>query len=252
MLKSEHIEKVNTIVNRIYDMICIVSQITESHSRATPQREFQGEEKAQPLIEWLNRELTADTANYAENQAMKAHIAQILDTLAELLAGDPADVGKGHALKAQINQALREAAMVPQVWFPHGTRGGLALDFMPAPGSRYAEPATEMGKTYELIGAFHQILRLVDIWRAGLIGNMRRCKQCGKWLYARFKHKQFCSEACQLADKRTEPYKVNRRNRLRDNYAFKKRQKQNQELEALKQAWPNGQGVPTTGVAEKR
>lgn len=188
-------------------------------------RQYHGEDEAAPLVDWLNYPLDPTAANYQVNKESQAHIAQILDWLAEMAAADETDVEKCFSLRDRINEALRECAMVPKVDLVRAP-GGLSatLDLQPAPGSRYADAPMEYGKTYELLGGHHQILRLVNIWRAGNIGKLRRCKGCGKFLYKRFSNQATCggSSRCrEAAYKRSPEWKAERNARLRKQYAQK-------------------------------
>ena len=38
---------------------------------------------------------------------------------------------------------------------------------------------------------------ILDLARAGYINRLRRCSDCRKWLFAKFRHQSFCSTACQ-------------------------------------------------------
>jgi hypothetical protein len=119
--------------------------------------------------------------------------------------------------------------MVPQVWFVPGAAGpSMALDFMPAPDSKFAEHDSpkEPGKTYQLIFGHQEILRLVNIWRSGNIAKLRRCKNCEKFIYKRFPQQEFCGAPARCREafyKRSEEYKKERRERDRKNYRFKVR-----------------------------
>jgi hypothetical protein len=191
-------------------------------------RQYDGEAEAKPLVAWLNYPLDPGAANYQANKESQTRIAQILDWLLELGAAGGDEVEKCISLRDRINEALRECAMVPQVWLLPGKELSCALDLMPAPGSQYAEPMAsgEIGKMYELLGGHHEILRLVNIWRNGNIASLRRCKNCEKFIYKRFPQQEFCGAPARCREafyKRSEEYKVERRERDRRNYRFKVR-----------------------------
>ncbi len=38
---------------------------------------------------------------------------------------------------------------------------------------------------------------ILDIARAGQVNRLRRCQRCNKWLYAHYRHQNFCSKTCQ-------------------------------------------------------
>jgi len=64
--------------------------------------------------------------------------------------------------------------------------------------------------------AMELILRLTDI---GELSRLRRCSQCEQWLYARFRHQNFCSMKCQQKHyTQTDEWKARRRAYMRDYY----------------------------------
>jgi hypothetical protein len=203
-----------------------VSQSAQSHI-TNQERTFHGEDKAGSLVQWLN---SPEDLNFPAIEGAKAKVAQILDNLAEVKAMGDGETKRRDTLVAQINDSLRACAMISKVWLVPG-QDGPVLELVPHPEAQYEDS--------------WMVIHITDLWRAGLIGNLRRCKQCGKWLYARFEHKAFCSKGCQLAEKNTEKYKARRRVKLRENYAFKKQQKERNKLNALMRAWP------IAGVAPK-
>jgi hypothetical protein len=66
-------------------------------------------------------------------------------------------------------------------------------------------------------------LDVVETFRAGKIGSLKECEECGKWLYARFPHQRFCSENCKdHFHKFNEADKKRRRDWARENYQSRK------------------------------
>jgi hypothetical protein len=62
-------------------------------------------------------------------------------------------------------------------------------------------------------GALQAILTLA---RAGYLNRLRRCTCCQRWIYARFKHQNFCSTKCQQKHyARSEEWKAKRRRYMR-------------------------------------
>jgi hypothetical protein len=41
-----------------------------------------------------------------------------------------------------------------------------------------------------------QILNIANLAKAGRISALKQCAKCSKWLFARFPHQRFCSDAC--------------------------------------------------------
>jgi hypothetical protein len=178
-----------------------------THSRSTLfTRRYYGEDKATPLVLWLNSPADPGAENYEQIGESKARIAQILDSLAELGTVGGTEVEKCTALVAQINKVLNEFAIVPYVWLVPGKELSCALDLMPAAGSTdYAGLA---------------LIHFVDLWRAGLISNLRRCKNCGKFLFQRFSHQEFCPGGqCREAEKSSPAYKDKRNKRVSESRA---------------------------------
>jgi hypothetical protein len=64
--------------------------------------------------------------------------------------------------------------------------------------------------------AVELILRITQI---GSLGRLRRCANCGKWLYAKFRHQTFCSLSCQQKSyTQSEQWKAHRRVYMRNRY----------------------------------
>ena len=60
---------------------------------------------------------------------------------------------------------------------------------------------------------------ILDIAKVGYLGRLRRCLQCRKWLYARFRHQNFCSVKCQQKQYTgSEEWKAHRRAYMREYY----------------------------------
>lgn len=197
-----------------------------THSRSTLfARRYYGEDKATPLVLWLNSPADPEAENHEQIEESKARIAQILDSLAELGTVGGAEVEKCTALVAQINEVLHGCAIVPYVWLVPGKELSCALDLMPAAGSTdYAGLA---------------LIHLIDLWRAGLISNLRRCKSCGKFLYKRFSHQEFCSgdKRCREAEKSSPEYKAKRNERVKQNrHEERRRDLRNRERNRKKKA----------------
>jgi hypothetical protein len=65
-------------------------------------------------------------------------------------------------------------------------------------------------------GVLELILKLTQI---GYLTRLRRCTQCQKWLYAKYRHQNFCSTKCQQKNYTQSPeWKAYRRRYMRDRY----------------------------------
>jgi len=57
---------------------------------------------------------------------------------------------------------------------------------------------------------------ILDFARAGYLMRLRKCLRCHKWLYAKFKHQEFCSTKCQQKHYAISPeWKAKRRDYMR-------------------------------------
>lgn len=64
--------------------------------------------------------------------------------------------------------------------------------------------------------AVELILRITQI---GALTRLRRCANCGKWIYANFRHQTFCSVICQQKNyTKSEQWKAHRRAYMRNYY----------------------------------
>jgi hypothetical protein len=64
--------------------------------------------------------------------------------------------------------------------------------------------------------ALELILKLTEI---GQLTRLRHCGDCGRWLYARFRHQTFCSVKCQQKHyTKTPEWKAHRRAYMRERY----------------------------------
>lgn len=65
-----------------------------------------------------------------------------------------------------------------------------------------------------------EVLELIlKLTQVGDLTRLRRCIQCQKWLFARFRHQTFCSTKCQQKNyTKSEQFKAHRRRYMRDYY----------------------------------
>ena len=114
--------------------------------------------------------------------------------------------------KHAINQELTRNRFYPYVW-PSVHRKWMVLwRIQPRAPKRYQVHCgvLEMddGLTLQMI---------LDFARAGYLNRLRRCTCCNKWLYAKFKHQNFCSTKCQQKHyAQSAEWKAKRRNYMRE------------------------------------
>lgn len=111
-----------------------------------------------------------------------------------------------------INKTLREYIFLPRVWST-GQRPWVVLwDIIP-----------KATKTSRLRNGIIEVndgvaLRLIlDFAKAGLLNRLRKCLHCQKWLYAGFRHQDFCCTNCQQKHYAKSPdWRMKRRNYMRE------------------------------------
>lgn len=60
---------------------------------------------------------------------------------------------------------------------------------------------------------------ILDLARAGYLTRLRRCSHCRRWVYAKFRHQNFCSTKCQQKHyTQSEEWKAHRREYMRRYY----------------------------------
>ena len=92
----------------------------------------------------------------------------------------------------KINETLRGYLFVPRVWSTGQRPWGVMWDIRPN------NPRKLKMKDGRLELNDGMALRLIlDFAKAGILNRLRRCMHCGNWLYAKFRHQDFCSTKCQ-------------------------------------------------------
>jgi hypothetical protein len=113
--------------------------------------------------------------------------------------------------KHAINQGLAMNAFHPYVW-PSKHRKWMVMwqiQRRPATKDRIYRGVLEMDDCMAL-------QMVLDLARAGYLDRLRRCTCCTMWLYAKFKHQNFCSTKCQQKHYAQSPdWKAKRRDYMR-------------------------------------
>jgi hypothetical protein len=157
------------------------------------QRQFHGEERAAFLVHWLNGEIRP-----RESRRAIGRIADLLDSLQRIAPywqhGNPEGVNLAELQRA-FTEKLKFYSGHPVLWFDsHG----------PTLNWYAAKVGQEEGQAFEA---------LFFLGREGLIGNIGRCDECGRWLFKRFSHQRFCpGDKCRLKHfKSSDEWKAHRR-----------------------------------------
>jgi hypothetical protein len=186
---------------------------------AKPKREYSNEKTGKRIVEWLSDPSTDRPRNRIRNLLHDLH-----DMARSWELVDDGDGGAFQLRENRVQTFLKIARRVshlfrsykfyPLVW-PFGP--GLIQQWAPITGpdgtfkKRWPPIAgeyTDNQAIYELtwLMANHDILRI------------RQC-DCGRWLYARFRHQRFCSAKCRdKANKLTPKWREYRRKKAREYY----------------------------------
>jgi hypothetical protein len=168
---------------------------TESHVSERAQiRQFHGEDRGSFLVDWLNGE----TRPRAPEQASR-RIADLLDSLKKITPywehGNPQGVNLADLVK-KYTEKLKFYKGHPVLGFD--SHGRPELHWFAA------KAGIEEGQA---LGA------IFSLGREGLLGNLRRCDECRRWIFARFSHQRFCpgGRCRERYFKSSEKWKAHRR-----------------------------------------
>jgi hypothetical protein len=115
---------------------------------------------------------------------------------------------------ALLNRELANYQFIPTADILAGGDGGASQWF--AYWRRDSREKPEHGLRIMASEALELILRLTQ---AGDLNRLRHCSQCQMWLYAKFRHQNFCSAQCQQKSyTQTEEWKAHRRKYMRSYY----------------------------------
>jgi hypothetical protein len=123
---------------------------------------------------------------------------------------------KHQNLYLQINRRLASYSMIPV--FARATEFGWKVEWSPisSPMIDYLGRTSRRKPSGRPLNESLAVLAIVELSTAGLITKVRKCSQCGKWLFAKFRHQKFCGESCQQAHYwKTESGKAQRREYMR-------------------------------------
>jgi hypothetical protein len=112
--------------------------------------------------------------------------------------------------QAALNKELSRYRFIPYACTPTGAnKWFVTWQRLQEQPNRLDEGMTE-GRALELI---------LNLARAGNLHRLRHCTHCQLWLYANFRHQEFCSNKCQQKHyTQSEDWKAHRREYMRDYY----------------------------------
>jgi hypothetical protein len=207
-------------------------------SRAlTRQRVYAGEAEARELVDFLN-------SDGPEEQAGKERVQRVMESFHEVLrlhrkypvskwekytAQAPAEVIGKPRKPTELTEA--ERVLENELW-PYRMNPTLDMEGWPDWGPVMSDDMTGWPMREPVA-----IEAIVELSQERLLPKVKKCSAgCGKWLYARFPHQQFCSQACKDKARRSRPsYKKYWREYMRSKMrelrtADKKRQRRGLEL----------------------
>jgi len=116
---------------------------------------------------------------------------------------------------AQLQRELAKFKFVPRAEVAVGG-SGTASEWATWWGRGDDQEKSEPGLRMRGGEAVELILRITQI---GSLTRLRRCTNCGKWLYAKFRHQNYCSVGCQQKSyTQSEHWKAHRRQYMRNYY----------------------------------
>ncbi len=195
------------------------SRIAERRASAT--REYQGEDVAAPLVNWLN--ITTDKEGRQRIINVVSLFLRLCLQTAETKPDvyeeqdghwyerDSPDSKKRDELEEELEKALVFYRMVPYV---DVLRQGqdVVTGWTPIPGSkldRDMHRASELNwkalskEHFNLLGAqmgeSGALKKALQLFESSLIWKIWRCR-CGRFFFAKFRHQRFCSQKCRTAE----------------------------------------------------
>ena len=112
----------------------------------------------------------------------------------------------------QINRELSKYRFLPRTWSIGAPKPWKVMwEVLPNTPTkvRFREGSFELNDGMAL-------RMILDFARAGYLTRLRKCLRCHNWLYAKFKHQEFCSTKCQQTHYAKSPeWKAKRRDYMR-------------------------------------
>jgi hypothetical protein len=189
-----------------------------SQKQTPRKRQYPGEHQAGLLIAWLEKNKSRERGRRVASllRDMRAALG-MYEPRWEPTPDGPfrrtisVEAGREYErLQRRINRTLSYYRLSPEINFyqpPHLTRWEV---FWHVPGTRMVYPAVCNSEP----DAISAVLRLAE---KGVVHRVRECRQCGRWLFARFEHQEFCGQKCQLAHYHSsDQWKDHRREWMRD------------------------------------
>lgn len=183
-----------------------------SDAKRKIKRQFAGEKTSQPLVELLNAKNSAFGRRTAASRRRMEELFEAVSAMLSLTKEAPSQLLSRSADREyeshirSLNRQLKRYRETRCPFFVLSNNKDWWFDYViRTPGV----PAGE-GKA---VSAF------IQLGEAGLLGRVRRCNHCQKWIFARFPHQSCCSAYCRERFFRSsEHWKAKRRKKAREYY----------------------------------
>ena len=210
---------------------------------------FSGEKQAGELIEWLNskrpgrnvlvrllddiQSITRPSARAAQKEQQdrregEGYLATVEDG-GKLITGHVARLGVGKHPPVTIDiprVGKRQISLTDDRLAIEQNKTLMRINAVLSRFKRCAQLAFQVDDRWMVTSSFtggdvalavHSMMELAE---EGLLHRVRRCRACKRWFFARFRHQDFCSQACQQKHYRSsDEWKAHRREYMRKHYA---------------------------------
>lgn len=184
----------------------------------TIDRQFSGQREAQILVDFLNGSIPDQKALLPKARLRVLNVLTLARELLQTLKDNPDIYGK------ELGKLPREISAKFHALNRTLAKYTTSPIFCPDQSSRQWFLANVYNPRHSPIegSAVHAMVRLAD---QNLLDRLQQCEQCDQknWMFARFSHQRFCSEACRVKFwEGQEERKERKRKQARENYLYKK------------------------------
>jgi hypothetical protein len=190
----------------------------ERHDRKT-ERTFSGEEAATRVLHVLNIAFSSDDwAQSSEGEETRERVLSVIACIRMLM--ERIDQTAGWPMNPEempsdlwdafndLNGMLGRYTSTPMFFPLKSTASGWEVSDVRVPD----RPAQES----------HAVRAVIELAKQNKLQRLRSC-DCGRWYFVKFSHQRFCSAECRIKFwESSEERKVQKRERARDNYVYKK------------------------------
>lgn len=201
------------------------SHVTDSEEpKLSGRRTYSGEDESKRLVDWLNNKpVTKSQLRVLEILRLYNDLQQ--DWKITRNSKRKADATEMRAVRTSTNKDYYDRMNALERRLRHYTYFPMLLPIGPIMQLHWC-PASEAKKyshgwsvNYDDRWAVFDLAQIADM---GLLDRLKECT-CGRWIWARFSHQQFCSSKCREKHFRSsESWKEHRRIKAREYYQLHK------------------------------